>query len=135
MPIFTIEVSGAELEVITLAIGRMPDAKPVRARAGKYVEPFHPDTGDSRLDAFMRASRQRRGAPKAAPTPRVPAFPFGLKRMTRTDRELVHRFNEDAIRAWRALGYTVTIDRLPGDSTPRVAIDGRNVTITKERTP
>lgn len=35
MPIFTIEVSGAELEVISLAIGRMPDAKPVRAKPAK----------------------------------------------------------------------------------------------------
>jgi len=68
---YTLEVSEAELDIVRLALGRMIDPKPIVARKPKAdALPFDPDTGDSALDAFMRSSRVKRGAPKPTPRPR-----------------------------------------------------------------
>ena len=111
---YTIEVSAAELEVVSLALGRMPDAKPVRARkaATAAPAPFEPATGDPALDAYMRraykpadtaaaAKRKAAGMPKPAP--------LRPHKWSNLDHYTLARFNEIAVEAWRRLGHRVEI--------------------------
>lgn len=65
-------------------------------------------------------------------TIQLSAAELGLpKKMSASHRSELRAFNAQAIRAWQALGYEVTIDRLEGDDVPTPALDGRNVRITK----
>lgn len=109
---YTIEVSATELEVVSLALGRMPDAKPVRAKKAPAAapEPFTPDTGDAALDAFMRRARERCGAPKPRRKPPVPKFPHGCRPMTSAQRVEAGDFARQAVTMWRERGHVVLIE-------------------------
>jgi hypothetical protein len=133
---FTIEVSEAELEVVRLALGRMLEPKPVRARktAAPVITAPVFATGDDRLDVFMRdhwrPSDAAAAAKRAAAGIPAPAkFPFGLKRMTDNQRKEALRFSDMAVKAWQRLGHEVIVDRLEGQSTPYPAVDGHNVRV------
>lgn len=104
---FTIEVSAAELEVLSLAIGRMPNAKPVReAKPRTSVERPVFATGDAKIDEFMRRTWKPEHAVAAAKR-RVAGIP------AKAVVELKPRrwsFNETAFAAWRRLGHEVIIE-------------------------
>lgn len=84
---YSIEVSAAELDVIRLAIGRMVEAKKVRARKpAAPVEVFAPNTGDRALDDFMRRHHDPKWKP--LPLPKVldnQSNPQGDTRLAYTD--------------------------------------------------
>jgi len=133
MTSYNIEVTEAELGVVRLALGRMVTPKPVRAKraTAKAGELFTPNTGDSRLDAFMTASRAKHGAPKARPSHKAAKFPFGLKTMSERHRAETRQFNTVAVDSWRRLGHKVTVTNV-SDATldaGKIAVDGRNVTV------
>lgn len=118
---YTITVSQAELEVISLAIGRMPDAKPVRERSAPLHRPVA-STGDAELDAWMNRQYARGVKPYVKKPPPAPRL---LKPRKWSDRELqmLDSFNEKAVSAWRRLGHEVIV------KGNRVDRDGSNVTV------
>lgn len=126
---FAITVTEAELALIATVIDR--ELKPRRVAAPKVtLEPFHPHTGDARLDAWMRASRDRRGAPKPPRAVPAPAFPYGLKVMDKNQRREAINFANDAVTAWRKLGYEVVVSKIEHSRYEgEVAIDWRNVRV------
>lgn len=100
---FTIEVSEAELDVVRLALGREVTPKPVRSKRAP-VETFSPQTGDPRLDEWMRRNRARVGPPKALP--KIPTasttFPHGNRKMTARERDMLVRWDDAARLAARS---------------------------------
>lgn len=80
---FTIVVSGAELDVIRLAIGRMVEPEPVKKPTTRRVTPSAAApvyaTGDARLDEFMRKHHKPGWKPPRVPAPnlRPPTLPKG----------------------------------------------------------
>lgn len=127
---FIIEVSAAELEVVSLAIGRMPNAKPVVDRkASTSSTPPIFATGDDFLDAFMARSwkpSDRVAAAKRAAVGLVKSAPLKPTRWTKRDIALLELFNAAAVKAWRRLGYTVEVS-----GSGRIVGDGSNVTVTR----
>lgn len=122
---YSVTLSNVELEAVTIALGYAPAAKLVKPRATVSVAAPIFDTGDDRLDAFMRRTWKPSDAVKAAARAALPK-PAGLskpRQRTAKDRDEIDRFNEAAVKAWRALGHRVEIK---GD---RIDPDGSNVTI------
>lgn len=130
---FTIEVSGAELDVVRLVLGRMVEPKPIVERKPRVnLEIFNPNTGDDHLDAFMRASRLKNGPPKPRRARPVPKFPYGLKALSAQGKGSVAAFNDVAIKAWKALGYEIIVEPVEWQrGTPSPALDWRNVRVVK----
>ena len=112
MSTYTITVSGAELDVIRLAIGRMVTPIPVQVKRAtvSHIAPYF-DSGDSALDAFM-ASRwtpaDRAAALKRQALPALPKLSKPRKRST-ADVQSIAAFNRQAIGFWERAGHVVTI--------------------------
>lgn len=129
-----IVIDDSELADVCAALGR--DIVPVSTkRTAAPVEAFAPNTGNADLDAFMRAARERVGAPKPRKIAPLPKFPYGIPaKMTSNDRYILARFNESAVSAWERMGHEVIVDRLPAAPGAShegyvVAADGRNVRV------
>lgn len=105
---YTITVSGAELDVIRLAIGRMCEPKEVKPRAAKLAMMPIIDTGNPELDDWLRA-KYRAGVvayvAKALPSD----APLKQRKWTPAEVSSNQRFHEYAVAAWRRLGHEVTI--------------------------
>lgn len=98
-------------------------ASKTRAAAKPKAEPFEPATGNPELDAWMAASRERLGAPKAPRAATLPRFPYGIpKRLSISDRYAIANFNHAAITAWSRLGFEIEVKGKP-------AVDGHNVRV------
>lgn len=128
-----IVIDDSELAAVCAALGR--DIVPVSTkRTAAPVEAFAPNTGNADLDAFMRAARERVGAPKPRKIAPLPKFPYGLGgKMTANQRWDLQRFNEAAVRAWKERGHVVVLERMPTrpgqEWTETIALDGRNVRV------
>lgn len=122
---YSVTLSDVELDVVTRALGYAPAAKLVKPKAVASVATPTFNTGDDRLDAFMRRTWKPSDAVKAAARAALPK-PAGLakpRQRTAKDLDDLDRFNEAAVKAWRALGHRVTI------TGGRIDPDGSNVTI------
>ena len=128
---YTITVSGAELEVLSLAIGRMPTAKPIVARQPKAVasRPTGPNPWQETQPLDDASAEWIRKRETRNFTPRYPKFApsrsTGPTRWTNADRAALAGFNELAVVFWRRLGHEVVI------SGPFTAINanGANVSV------
>ena len=112
---YTITVSGAELEVLSLAIGRMPTAKPIVTRQPKAVAPRptgpNPWQETQPLDdasaEWIRERETRNFAPRYPKF--APSKATGPKRWTNAERVALAGFNELAVVFWRRLGHEVVV--------------------------
>lgn len=121
---YTVTLSDAELEAVTAALGYTPAAKLIKPRTTASVAVPIFDTGDERIDAFMRRSWKPSDAVKVARgLVWSPPAPLKPRQFTAKDFAAIDAFNDAAVAAWKRLGHRVTI------SGKRIDRDGSNVTI------